>query len=153
MRNEIIKGLFNVFTENQEQEEVITLEIHNTNTRITPIYSEDQIKFDVIVNTEVTIGELGSKRDYISEPGRYELKKLAEKSLESDMERTFTKIKEEFGLDIFGFGNIIRQRNPKLWKSIEDQWDEIFADLELNIKCNIHIRNSGHFSKPIEVNN
>ena len=62
-------------------------------------------------------------------------------------------VKKKFGFDIFGFGNIIRQRNPKLWKVIENDWDSIFMDIDFNIVCDIEIRNSGYSLKPIKVVN
>lgn len=152
IKNKVNGGLINVKDEEVPNDDVI-LEIFKNKTRVNPIITEENISFDIEIYTDVTIGELKTETDYISkpEPGRDDLKKLAEENLESDIIEVIKKVQSQFGLDIFGFGNIIRQRNPKLWKTIEDDWDTIFMDLDVNVMSNIHIRNSGHFSKPIEV--
>lgn len=152
IKNKVNGGLINVKDEEVPNDDVI-LEIFKNKTRVNPIITEENISFDIEIYTDVTIGELKTETDYISkpEPGRDDLKKLAEENLESDIIEVIKKVQSQFGLDIFGFGNIIRQRNPKLWKTIEDDWDTIFRDLDVNVKSDIHIRNSGHFSKPIEV--
>lgn len=152
IKNKVNGGLINVKDEEVPNDDVI-LEIFKNKTRVNPIITEENISFDIEIYTDVTIGELKTETDYISkpEPGRDDLKKLAEENLESDIIEVIKKVQSQFGLDIFGFGNIIRQRNPKLWKTIEDDWDTIFMDLDVNVKSDIHIRNSGHFSKPIEV--
>lgn len=152
IKNKVNGGLINAKDEEVPNDDVI-LEIFKNKTRVNPIITEENISFDIEIYTDVTIGELKTETDYISkpEPGRDDLKKLAEENLESDIIEVIKKVQSQFGLDIFGFGNIIRQRNPKLWKTIEDDWDTIFMDLDVNVMSNIHIRNSGHFSKPIEV--
>lgn len=150
IKNKVNGGLINAKDEEVPNDDVI-LEIFKNKTRVNPIITEENISFDIEIYTDVTIGELKTETDYISKPGRDDLKKLAEENLESDIIEVIKKVQSQFGLDIFGFGNIIRQRNPKLWKTIEDDWDTIFMDLDVNVMSNIHIRNSGHFSKPIEV--
>lgn len=150
IKNEVKGGLINVKVEELPRDTAI-LEIFNSKTKLNPIYNENDISFDIDIYTEVNIGELNTEIDYISEPGRDILKKLTENKLKNEIEAVIDKMQKQFGLDIFGFGNVIRQRDPKLWKTIEKDWDSIFKDLDVNVNCDIHIINSGHFSKPIEV--
>jgi spore germination protein KC len=111
------------------------------------------MSLDLEISTSVNIGELNTKTniDYLSKDGRKILRKEAEENLEADIQKVFKTVQEEFEIDIFGFGNEIRKKHPQIWKTIEKDWDTIFQELKLNIKCNIDFRNSGHFSKPIEV--
>lgn len=150
IKNEVKGGLINVKVEELPRDTAI-LEIFNSKTKLKPNYNENDISFDIDIYTEVNIGELNTEIDYISEPGRDILKKLTENKLKNEIEAVIEKMQKQFGLDIFGFGNVIRQRNPQLWKTIEKDWDSIFKDLDVNVNCDIHIINSGHFSKPIEV--
>ena len=151
IKNEIESGILNVKAGEKNPNDTIILEIFNSNTKIKPIYESESIGFDISVKTDVNIAELTTMTDYISPPGREKLKKLAEESLENKIKNHIKDVQEEFGFDIFGFGNIIRQRNPKLWKSIRDDWDDIFMEIDLNINCDINIRNSGRYLKPIKV--
>lgn len=147
--NDKIKGgILNVKT---DKDNTIILEIFASNTKIKPIYGAETIGFDIKIKTKVSIAELATTTDYISPHGREKLKELAEESLKQDIEKFIKDVQKEFGFDIFGFGNIIRQRNPKLWKTIEKDWDSILMEADFNIVCDIQIRNSGHFLKPIKV--
>lgn len=151
IKDQIKSGILNVKIEEYNPNNTIILEIYESNTKINPIYKTENIGFDIKIKTEVTIAELTTMTDYISLGGRERLKVLAEEYLKNQVEKLIKDVQEEFGLDIFGFGNILRQKNPKLWKSIENDWDSIFMDADFNIVCDIHIRNSGHFLKPIQV--
>lgn len=150
IRDNAKSGQIKVHNDNSHKD-IIILEIFDNTTKIDYTLYGDNIKFYVKTNTEVSIGELNTKVDYISELGRNELRSLAEESLKSDIEGIIKKVQDEFGLDIFGFGNLIRKRDPKVWKQIEKDWDTIFREIDVQVDCNINIRNSGHIFKPIEV--
>ena len=151
IKDEVQSGFLNIKLEEKNPDDTIILEIFHSNTKVKPIYEYENISFDILVKTDVSIAELTTMEDYISKEGREKLKKLAEESLKKQIESLIKSIQKDFGFDIFGFGNVIRQRNPKLWKTLEDDWDSIFMDLNLNIKCDIQIKSSGHTLKPIKV--
>lgn len=151
IKNEMESGILNVKGEEKNPNDTIILEILRSKTKIKPIYEDETMGFNININSNVNIAELTTMTDYISKEGRKKLKKLTEEQLENEIKNHIKDVQEKFGFDIFGFGTIIRQRNPKLWKDIEKDWDSIFMDLDINIKCNIHIKNSGHNLKPIRV--
>lgn len=152
MKNKVNGGLLRVINKDFPQDKII-LEIFESKTKIKPVFSDKDMSLDLEISTSVNIGELNTKTniDYLSKDGRKILRKEAEENLEADIQKVFKTVQEEFEIDIFGFGNEIRKKHPQIWKTIEKDWDTIFQELKLNIKCNIDFRNSGHFSKPIEV--
>lgn len=151
IKDEVEAGFLNVKAEKNNPNDTITLDIFGSNTKIKPIYDFQTLGFDISIKTDVNIGELTTTTDFVSEDGRKKLEKLAEKTLEKKIKDHIEDVQKKFGFDIFGFGNIIRQRNPKLWKNIEKDWDSIFMDIDLNIKCDIQIKNSGNYLKPLKV--
>ncbi|OLS01786.1 Ger(x)C family spore germination protein [Tissierella creatinophila] len=151
IKDQVEAGFLNVEAEKRNPNDTITLEILGSNTKIKPIYDSQTLGFDISIKTDVTIGELTTTTDYVSKRGRERLKKLAQKSLEKKIKSHIEDVQKEFGFDIFGFGNIIRQRNPRLWDNMEKDWDSIFKDLDLNINCDIQIKNTGHYLKPLKV--
>ena len=151
IRDDVESGTLKVKTGIDNPGDTIILEIFGSNTKVKPIYGRETIGFDIFIKTDVGIWELTTMTDYISPQGRKELKRLAEESLENEIRNHIKDVQKKFGFDIFGFGNIIRQRNNKLWKTIEDVWDSIFMDMDVNINCDIEIKNSGHSLKPIKV--
>lgn len=55
---------------------------------------------------------------------------------------------QKFKADIFGFGDLIHRQNPKLWDRIKSDWDEQFANLEVNVKVDSYARKEGIRTKP-----
>lgn len=151
IKNQIQSAILNVETQDEDVNSTITLETLNNSTKIRPMYSTEGISFDIKIKTDVFLTESDTRTDFISPTGRKKLKELAEKHLEKRIENHIKKTKEEFEFDIFGFGNIIRQRNPKLWKDLEKDWDSVFMDVNFNVECDIRIKNSGHTLSPIKV--
>ena len=151
IKDEIQSDILNVETREGDINNTITLETLNNSTKIKPVYSTEGIGFDIKTKTDVFLTESDTTTDFISPMGRRKLKELAEKHLEKRIENHIKKTKEKFEFDIFGFGNIIRQRNPKLWKDIEKDWDTVFMDVNFNVKCDIRIKNARHVLTPIKV--
>lgn len=129
----------------------ITLEAFKNKTKIKPVYDEGKLLMKIHVRTEVVISEEDKGRDYISEKGRAKLKTYAEATLEKDIENVIKKVQSNFKSDIFGFGKIVRAEMPSLWKDIKNDWDDIFNNLEVEVKAEIQIRNSGLTISPIKV--
>ncbi len=59
------------------------------------------------------------------------------------------RVKEDFGTDIFGFGEYIHRAYPKLWKDIKDDWNSEFTKLPVNINVKVKINNLGLGTKSI----
>ena len=151
-QNEIKGGVLIVDVDgNENQAEKVTLEIDESKTKINLNDSMKNLSIDVKINVKVIIGELNTKENFIDEKGRKKLKSLAEKSLKKDIEEFITMIQTKHGDDIFGFGDYIKRNDPKLWKNIKSDWDSIFPQIDINVKPNIEIIGSEHFSKPIKV--
>lgn len=151
IKNKIKGGLLAVKTAEEGTSDVIILEIFKNKTKIKTIYSDGKLLMKVHVKTEVSIAEEDTSVDYISKKGRTKLKSHAEKSLERDIENVIKKVQSDFGTDIFGFGKVVEAEFPSLWKDIKDDWSDIFKDLEVEVKAEIEIRNSGLTISPIKV--
>ena len=39
---------------------------------------------------------------------------------------------------------------PQVWNSVGNNWDEVFKHLKVNVKTDVHIRNSAVLSKSFE---
>lgn len=137
---------------NKRENEAVVLEVQKSKIKVSPNYGEE-ISFTIDVDLNVGIIEMTTDVDYINEPGRSHFIEVAQKQIEQNVKDVIGKIQEDFGVDIFGFAAIVKQRNPNLWKEIEQDWDMIFKDLDVEVNCNIKIKNSGHLKAPIKVVN
>lgn len=58
---------------------------------------------------------------------------------------TINKVKQDYGTDIFGFGNIIYLKNHRHFKDIEENWNKEFLTLDIVINVDINIETKGNF--------
>ena len=145
IRNEIKGGLFIFNISNT----TISLEIFKNKTKVRPKIVNDQLVMEIKIKTIVNIGEIDGEIDTLHENSINRIKTIAEKSLEDDILQFIKTIQTDYGLDIFGFGNIVKQRMPDLWKEIEADWDNIFKELDIDVNADIHIRSSGNLFKTL----
>lgn len=148
-----VKGGLLVEKESTESTQVnVALEIFAdlTDTKIKPVYSNGKLTMKLDVYVDADIAEIAGTEDYIDEPGRSKLKRDAEAALKDNIKRVIRKVQNDFGSDIFGFGSIVKNDMPDIWKSIEKDWDKIYKNLDVNINANITITNSALVMKPIK---
>ena len=101
------------------------------------------------LKTQVDIWELDLPTNYNSEKGRKLLKSQAEKALTENILRVVRKVQQNYGADIFGFGNQVYHQRPNLWKKIKPNWKQLFKQLKVDVKAEIEIQGSGMAIKPL----
>lgn len=121
--------------------------------RITSSKSKVEAKLvDNMPNINIKINVKAVLRKYVSEEGSSyitpdvitSLESRLEKSVCSQIEYALKKGQKEFKSDIFGFGNALYKKYPRLWHSkYENVWDSIFPNLPVNISINAKITNTG----------
>ena len=57
-------------------------------------------------------------------------------------------MQHKLNADIVGFSKEFYRKYPKQKKTIEDHWDEIFPEVEVNINIKAYIRREGFITKP-----
>lgn len=55
---------------------------------------------------------------------------------------------QELGIDVFGFGNLFYRKKPREWEKVEDDWEEIFKGLEVEIEIDANVRRAGLIRDP-----
>lgn len=110
----------------------------------------ENLKLKINVKATGYITEANCKIDLTDEKNIEDI----QKSMESELKKTIKKALEatqEYKSDIFGFGNQYYKKYPKKWKKLKDNWDEeIFPNLEYEIKTDINLRTKGTSNKTIE---
>lgn len=151
IKNKIKGGLLTIAPDKENVNNKVTLNIFKNKTNIKPIYLGEKLLLKIDVNTEVSIGEIDSNINYMTEKNRDILKKETERYLKKNIENVVKKVQKDFDSDIFGFGRTIMEDMPSLWKDIENEWDEVFKTLETEANVRVNIKDSGLISKPIQV--
>lgn len=120
----------------------ITIEIFNSTTDVKALVKDQEAKIVVSMELEGSIGEVYGETT-IDEEMISKVEKGFEEQLSELVCVSISKAKE-FKTDIFGFGEKIHIKDPKLWKDLKDTWNEEgFVNLEVIIEPSVKIRRTG----------
>jgi spore germination protein KC len=77
------------------------------------------------------------------------LEKEFEKEVQKHIQQTITKVQKEYGIDIFGFGEVIHRKNPIRWKALKTNWDQTFSETNITVRAKIKIKRIGMEGPPL----
>lgn len=139
--NKVYGGLLTVSSQNGEMEDT-ALEISTNTTKRSYSYQGGNLKVIIQIKAEVYLGEIQRKADMLNEQEILKLESAAENKIEQEITALVRKMQSEYGLDIFGFGGMIYEKEPELWQSIKPGWDELFKTIDIQVQCDVKISNT-----------
>ena len=120
----------------------VSLEISRSTTKRSYSYSEGKLKVTIRTDTDVYLNEIRAHSDLLDESRIEEIEKKAQKMVEERTKGVIQKVQTEYHSDIFGFGNMIYKKDPKLWKEMEPQWDKLFPSIQAEVQSKVNIVNT-----------
>jgi spore germination protein KC len=142
IRDEIKHGILTEEILKNNEQNLISLEIFKSKTKVTPIVENNDIKFNIDIETRVAIGEIIGNGNFFNEKALKELEQNAEASLTAQIEEFIKKIQSDYDADIFGFAAKLWENQPQTYNMVIKNWDEIFKDLQVQVQSRIIIENS-----------
>jgi len=154
---------------NKQQSEGINILSNNTNNIYIKTKCEDKYIMNYIDNIKAktkidlknnivkinitgtsTISEVNCK---INLEDKETIKKL-ENDIKEELNKTIYEatnlVQNKYKTDVLGYGEKIHKTNPKKWKEIKENWDEIFKNLKIETNLNIKINNQGTLLQTIK---
>lgn len=121
----------------------IDIRVYNSNSEIKARYKEGKptINVDIRVDTYLEATQCEDDLDKIQTYLNYE--KLIEEYIEKEITRTITYVQDEYGSDIFGFGEKMFKQDDKNFKKVEGNWNDEFTKAEINVNVNAGLRRTG----------
>ncbi|MFC5714416.1 Ger(x)C family spore germination protein [Thalassorhabdus alkalitolerans] len=120
----------------------ITYEVIRSESSIDAKLVNGEPMVNVTISTEGNIAEVTC--DLETSPQT--IKKL-EKQIANNIETmaisSINRAQTDFKSDIFGFGEQIRRSDPTYWKSVKNDWNTHFEDLEVNVAVDFSIHHTG----------
>jgi spore germination protein KC len=85
-----------------------------------------------------------SCKGHMDDPKTYKkLDELTNQYVREKVSKTIQTVQDDYGVDIFGFGEVVYRQDYKQFKKVEDHWDEAFKDAEIDVSVNTMIRRAG----------
>jgi spore germination protein KC len=129
----------------------VTLELLNSKSKIKPVIRNNSITIDINIINSSAVRRTGKSVDTVKNPEILdEIGMFEDRAIKEEIQMSLQTVKENFGVDIFGFGEIIHERNPKLWKSISKDWETAFQSMEVDINVDSRVRGTGLTLKSID---
>lgn len=126
-----------------------SLEIIQASGKISPLIKEYKLGIKVTVDIEANLGSQMCMGDITKQEDLEKLEKIMTDEVEKEILASLKKARE-LNTDIFGFGSEISKRYPKVWKEIENEWDQYFQDIEVIIDIKAKLRRTGLLAKQIK---
>ncbi|NLJ81351.1 MAG: Ger(x)C family spore germination protein [Firmicutes bacterium] len=146
------RGPLVVEWEGDSEKGKITYVIRSNQVRIKAVEQEKRPKISIDVELGVELMELGSLTPDFEDPAVLsELERGIGAEIEGQIKNLITKAQTEFKSDIFGFGLRLKQRIPKIWRLYEEDWEQVFSDLEVDVQVLGRLVATGVLSKPLRM--
>ena len=118
------------------------LEILECKTKVKPVVSGQTVTVNIDVGMKTAFAEQNSEKDLLTQIGISRVEQYADQTIQYKTADVVKSVQQNFGSDIFGFGNSIYLNQPDEWGKIGFRWDDIFKTLKVNVTANVKIENT-----------
>ncbi|MGS2750166.1 Ger(x)C family spore germination protein [Bacillus zanthoxyli] len=133
-----------VKTFDRKSRKLIIYEIKSIKSKIIPHVNGEKISFDVNIESEGRLSEkwMQSEKDFENEFLKKE-EKAVEKEVKHLVHHVTEKIQKKYQVDIAGFSNQLRIKNPRTWEKVKKDWDRTFSKVPIKYHVNVTIEDYG----------
>jgi spore germination protein KC len=128
----------------------VSLEILRSSSKIKPILKDHSVSLDIIIKTSSNIKGIDTPVDLVKQPELMdEIGRAENKAIEEEVNLALMAARDNFGADIFQFGEQIRNYHPKEWAAMENDWDTVYKNIDINIFVESKVRGTGSILKSL----
>ncbi|TCT17248.1 Ger(x)C family germination protein [Melghiribacillus thermohalophilus] len=121
----------------------ISLDVIDLNRKVKTSHQDGSFSFDIQVKMDVNITE--SHLPFNTYKDKEKTEKLIQQKMEEKLTGVLNKLREN-ELTPLGFGLQARAQHYKEFKKVEDRWQEVFKEADINIDVEVEVQNNGTLS-------
>lgn len=143
-----LQSLILVVPHYEDPQNLVSLETIRTQSKMDVEVRNGQIILKVSIKEE---GNIGGQQGIFDKTEAMDIKFLEqekERLITKEVTEIFQIAQDQFGVDFFGFGQLVYKKYPKLWEEIKEDWDDIFANSPFEIEVEAKIRGTGQILAP-----
>lgn len=138
LRNKLQKSIINF--DYGDRKEALAYRLLRTSRDISIRVEDETPVFEIDIDSEGNLGETYVPIDLSNPKVIGELEKLVSQEIEKEISETIAYA-QKHKTDVFGFGEVLRVQNPKYWKKVEKNWNDVhFQDIDFSVKAHTYIR-------------
>lgn len=123
------------------------VKIKRANTKIKPIYNNEETVFEVSIKCEVSL--LRDDKGVVNAYGSEQVKNKITDTIKSEIMTVFKKM-QQMNMDVYGLENMVYLHNPKKWQEIKLREDNFLDGVFLNISADCKIEEVGNILRSAE---
>jgi len=127
----------------------VELEIFQAKSTVTPVLQDGTLSFKVLIEEKGNLGSQTCPEDLSTSKKLEVLAKKQNEAIKTEIKAALKKA-QDLDADIFGFGEAVYRKYPKQWKSMKDQWSEIFPTLDVKIEVQSAVYGTGNITEPVD---
>lgn len=136
----------------QEHGDKVSILMKYTKSSINSEIKGGKLKFIVNIKVVTELWEHEGNEPVATPDGIKSLEQQIALEVKKLVEHTIDKAQHQFKADIFGFGETVYRKHPKLWREIKPQWREVYypqAEVEVSVKA--QIRTTGQIGNSLPI--
>jgi spore germination protein KC len=145
-QNKVKSGIINIANPVDAQGK-IAIEILRSKGKLDVRFRNGEPVLYIKIKEEGNIGEQEGKGELTSFSQVQKLEKETAQVIKNYIMKAIIRTQNEYQVDIFGFGDIVHRRNLSYWKTVENNWNEVFSTLTVEIEVESKIRRAGLIKK------
>jgi spore germination protein KC len=130
------------------KKEAIAYKVIRQKTKVSANMKKGQPQISIHVRAEGDIGEVTVPVNLTDPHVLMNIEKALEKEIKKEIHDAVQRAQKNKS-DIFGFGEAVHRSDPKAWKKLKHDWNDVyFPELEVDVTVDAFIRRTGLRNKP-----
>lgn len=144
--NKVKSGI--IALDDSEGSSFTSLEIIKSKSKNSVEIINNMVILNVSTNIIGMIGEETSNLDLKDGTTITNLEERLANVVKKEIEYSIKKVQNEYKCDVFGFGNLVHKKHPTQWKTMKNDWDNIFSKANIKINVKVSINRNGLVNTP-----
>jgi spore germination protein KC len=125
----------------------IALEVSSLKVKVKGYVHNGDPGVHIDMDVKENVGEVECTIDLTQMKTLRTLEQEAQQKIREITTRTIRTVQNDYETDIFGFGNAIHRSNPRAWKSLKQNWNRRFTEMDVQVKVKVKIKGVGTISQ------
>ncbi len=116
-----------------------------------PVVDGDDLRIMIRVRANGRLQDFGFTREHdLSVESEYlrKVERACAQAVRNRIEALISRC-QELNADVLGLGNLVYRKQPRLWREIENRWDEILPELVVDLQVEYNLVRPGLVTNPV----
>lgn len=147
-----LRGRFVMETDVDGERHRLTYEVINNRVEIKPQIEGEQLAMSIKLTMQLNIDEIDDASiNFEDDQIVKAIEEQVNRAFERRMRELLSKLNQEINSDALGLGLLLKQTEPKFWRTVEGSWDEYLANLDVSVTADTKIILSGVMVKSMTL--